>query len=215
MHPVGPQAPATYWKRRIALLLLLLGLLLLVGLGLRALFSGGSDGGAASAPASTTSAGASSTDAPATSSSAASSSTSSGQAKTSRAAACKVAGVTVTAVTDKPSYRKGEKARLEMQITNTGSTPCSLDVGSKAVELEVRSGSRTVWRSSACQVGATSRVTDLSPGAVMRSTVSWDLTAAPSNCSATGTRVAPGDYTLLTRDGGFRSGPKAFRITAG
>ena len=108
-HPVGPQPPSVYWRRR---LLVLLGVLAVVIVVVLIVWNGGRA-------------------AEQTRETPAPSGTPSDEASAPPFAAgeCDPAAIRVEAVTDAGEYQAGIQPMISMRITNLGSSACELAVG--------------------------------------------------------------------------------------
>jgi len=97
---------------------------------------------------------------------------------------CKKSDIDVTAVASKPAYGPGENPELWMTISNTGSKPCIIDLGTKEMVFEVKSGDELYWLSSHCQVDADSREVILEPdNPLSTEPIIWDRTrSSPETC---------------------------------
>ena len=179
-HPVGPQPPSVYWRRRA-----------LVGLGVLAVVivivlivvrPGAGEPASTPAPVETSSPAA--TDAATTGPS----------TDPSEAAACDPAMVRLTAVTDASSYGNSEQPMLSMEIENAGAAACSYDVGTGAQEYLIRGGAEQIWTSTDCQEEPTESVIVLEPGQTLATTpFAWDRTRSSTDtCSGTRPEVIAG-----------------------
>ncbi|WP_294179835.1 hypothetical protein [uncultured Schumannella sp.] len=190
-HPVGPQPPSVYWRRRA-----------LVGLGVLAVVivivlivvrPGAGEPASTPAPVETSSPAA--TDAATTDPS----------ADPSEAAACDPAMVRLTAVTDASSYGNSEQPMLSMEIENAGAAACSYDVGTGAQEYLITSGAEQIWTSTDCQEEPTESVIVLEPGQTLATTpFAWDRTRSSTDtCSGTRPEVIAGgaSYHLTVKLG--------------
>jgi hypothetical protein len=160
-NPVGPQPSKVYWRRRLVVLIGVLAVILIIILIVARPGSGGK-------PA------AINTHTPLASA-------------VPAAPACKLADVTVTAVTDSNSYSVGVDPELSLTITNTGPSACSFKDGSDVQKYVITSGTETIWSSKDCQSGAVSATTTLQPHIPVKSTpFPWDrIRSNPAACSAT------------------------------
>jgi hypothetical protein len=174
-NPVGPQAPAVYWRRR---LLVLLGLLAVVVIIVLIVVRPGSENAGRETPAPTTTPTASS--APVTS-----------------GADCNPAVIQLVPVTDATSYAAGVTPQISMSITNTGSVACTLDVGTAAQAYYIVSGADPIWNSKDCQTGATPFEQLLEPNVPITTTpFAWDRTrSATDTCGASRPAVVAGGAT--------------------
>ena len=189
-NPVGPQSSKVYWGRR-----LMVGLGLLVVIVIVILIVSRPGSGApnkkASGPVS-----------PAA--------TVSPPANTAKSAdTCVPSKIKLEAVVDKTSYAASEKPQISMKITNTGTTACTMNLGSTQQELKVTSGSETYWDSKDCQTAAVDAPTVLKPGdALTTPAIAWDRTrSSTSTCSASRPPVKAGgaSYHLTAKLGAITS----------
>lgn len=162
-HPVGPQPPSVYWRRRI---LVLLGVLAVVAVILLIVFrpGGGAEGeGRTPAP----------TDTP--------SSTPTFEASDPDEV-CDPSVIRLEPVTDSGSYPEGVNPMISMTITNTSSAPCTFDVGTGAQEYVITSGADRIWSSRDCQTNPTSTPQVLEPGQTLPTTpFPWDRTRSSTD----------------------------------
>ena len=128
-------------------------------------------------------------------------------------ASCDPAVVSLEPVVDANSYGPGELPQLSMAITNTGSTACTLDVGTAQQEYVISSGPDIVWSSRDCQAGGESLDLELEPGVPVRtSPFAWGRTRSdPSACADPGPEVPGGgsSYRLSVAVGGITSADDA------
>jgi hypothetical protein len=176
-NPVGPQPPSVYWRRRLLLLVVLVAVVIVVILILVRPGSGGTK----------TPTGGQTSGQPGSSSSPSVSAGAGGSA-----AACDPSVISLTAVTDATSYAAGVKPQLSMTIANTGSSACTIDVGTDAQVYMITSGSDQIWSSADCQTNKTALKQVLEPGAakaLSTTPFAWDRTRS-STTTCTGTRPA-------------------------
>ena len=190
-HPVGPQPPSVYWRRRAVLGLGLLAVIVVIVL----IFVRPGAGEPASSPAPTDTSAPVATDAaPADPS-----------ADPSEIAACDPSTVRLTAITDASSYGNSEQPMLSMEIENVGAATCSFDVGTGAQEYVITSGSEQIWSSADCQEDPTESVIALEPSQTLATTpFAWDRTRSSTDtCSASRPEVIAGgaSYHLTVKLG--------------
>ncbi len=124
---------------------------------------------------------------------------------------CSANDVAVTAVTDKSSYASGQDPKLSIQLTNTGSAACTLNVGTSAQTFAITSGSDTWWQSTDCQTEPSDMVVLLKAGQKVASAtpITWDRTrSSVATCEAKNRPKAPGGgatYHLTVSIGGIES----------
>jgi hypothetical protein len=196
LHPIGTRPPAVYWRRRLALFIALLVLVVLTAWVLRP----GGDKKQAAADTSPHSTPHSTSHAAPTSahptSKHASTSAKASSTRSPVAAPCQAGALKVAAVVDKPSYRVGEQPMVLLQVTNTGSAPCVQNLADSQVELRVYNGESRVWGSHDCTVqpGVSDRT--LAVGQPVRVSVVWSGLSSQPKCAGTRQRVGAGTYTL-------------------
>ncbi|WP_142029791.1 hypothetical protein [Arthrobacter sp. SLBN-112] len=213
---VRKPSPAVYRRRRLvvgAALLLVLALVV-SGFALAGVFKGGSQqasstqpspGGTAAPSASTT------PSAAATPSASASATTSAAPSPTASATpSCNQNQVTVSASIDKPAYGPGENPMLTLKVTNGGSVPCEVNIGTSQMEFLVTSGSDRIFSSKDCQASSEDLVKVIAPGSSETANFPWNRNRSAEGCKAVA--AAPGGggaYYIFTAKLGSRASPKA------
>jgi hypothetical protein len=204
-HPVGPQPPSVYWRRRLLVLGSVLVLLVLLVMTAKIITSNGDDPAGAQGTAPTTpvkTSGATSLP-PSTPTTRASSHATTGARSTPAhptssvpPPTCAGKDLSVSAVTGKTSYQVGDQPLLELQVTNTGRTPCVQDLADKQVELKVYNGESRVWGSHDCKVEPGTDDRTLTPNTPVRVAITWSGLSSRPGCAGTRQRVGAGTYTL-------------------
>lgn len=222
-QPVGPLPPGVYWLRRL-LALAVVVLVLLAGRWVWSAAAG--DSGAArpsaspsvsgspraSSPAPSASPTATASRSASPSSSASRSSTARPSPTTTESPLCAAADLRVAVSTDSSSYGPGEKPRFTLTVTNQGRGTCRRDVGRRALELQVTSGSTRIWSSDDCSTGGSVRLLALDRNETFRTTVVWDRTQSSRGCPTPRPAVPAGTYQVVGRDLDLRSGPVTFTL---
>jgi hypothetical protein len=171
-NPVGPQAPQVYWRRRLLVALIALAVIIIVVLIIVRPGSGSTPAGGAS-PGPSTSSGS--------------------PVKTNPSAACADTNLKLLAVTDKKTYAATEKPQISMKLTNTGTSACTVNLGSTKQELIITSGAEKIWDSKDCQTGAVDSAIVIKPGdanAVTTPAIAWSRTRSSTKTCAS-TTLAP------------------------
>lgn len=125
--------------------------------------------------------------------------------------ACEAKDIEVTAVSDADTYQAGVLPQLSISLTNTGTTDCTLDVGSTMQSFTVSSGTDVWWRSTDCQENPSSMIATLTAGTTVTSKdpVTWDRTrSSVETCGQENRQRAPGggaSYHVGVSIGGFSS----------
>lgn len=201
-HPVGPQKPGVYWRRRAAvvgviLLIVVVIVLIVVGRGNGATPSASSSASAApsasasaSAPASAAPSASASAGAPSASASAAPSSASS----SADGSTCSKDQITLKPVLDKSAYGPTEDPKIAMSIENTGSNSCHMDLGSSQQVLTISSGEEQYWSSKDCQTGGTNQDVTIKGGQTLTTpAIAWDRTrSSTATCDSSRPSVTGG-----------------------
>lgn len=214
---VGPLPAAVYWRRRAAVL----GVLLLLVLGvMAALKTGGENGSTGSGPGGaggepSASGGlltpdegdqgsGASTDPSAGTGGPGGSAGTVGATPTATASPaggpCTDAEILLTPSTDPATPKAGQTTQMVLKIKNISSRTCSRDVGAGPQELRVARGTEVIWSSDYCQVGkGGSDVRTFGPGVEATFHVSWDGYPVAPGC-VRGTAATPaGTYQLVAR----------------
>lgn len=197
-RPVGPEPAPTYWQRRaflaVAVLLLLLLLLFLLT------SSGGGQervatSGASPSPNASSSAGPSGSPQPSAS---------------PGSTPCDPPALTATATTERNDYPVGGRPVLVLTVTNTGTTPCTRDLGQGAVELMVVSGSDRIWSSDDCAPGGPVKSVVLAPQEESVTRLTWAGRRSQPGCAGDKAATQAGTYRVNARLGDLRVEGSAF-----
>jgi len=207
-NPVGPEPPNTYWRRRAAVLGVLVVILLLGWLLLRAVFGSSAEPEAQASPSASPSASPTASASPEASAAAPSASASPDAAVSpgpSASSTCPEADIEVATSTSASSTTVGAGMGLTMTVTNTGDAACNRDVGAGANELQITSGSALVWSSDFCSPSNKSDVVALMPGKPFTASVTWSGTVTAKACPADQPLAQPGTYKVQARNGDVTS----------
>ncbi len=214
-NPVGPEPPNTYWRRRAAVLGVLVVILLLGWLLLRAVF-GSSAEPEAQAPSASPSAVSTASAAPEASADASPRASASPDTPASpsptASSTCSEADIEVGAATAASSTSVGAGMGLTMTVTNTGDAACNRDVGAGANELRITSGAALVWSSDFCRPSSKSDVVALMPGEPFTTSVTWPGTVTAEDCPADQPLAQPGTYKAQARNGDVTSELVTFTV---
>ncbi|MET3452189.1 hypothetical protein [Curtobacterium sp. 1544] len=213
-HPVGPEKPGVYWRRRatvigVLLLIVVVVVLIVVGRG----------SGATSAEPTATATGASTPSSSSSSSSSGSASSSGSSSPFARStpsassaadgSTCAKDQIQLTAVVDKTAYGPTEDPKIAMSIKNTGSNSCHMDLGSSQQVLTISSGDEQYWSSKDCQTGGTNQDVTIKAGQTLTTpAIAWDRTrSSTSTCDSSRPSVTGGgaSYHLQVGVGNIES----------
>ena len=187
-NPVGPQAPAVYWRRRLLVALGLVAVIVVIVLIIVKPGSGTPTGGAGGSNPTPTNTVVTDPD---------------------DVAECDPAKVTVEAVTDAVAYDAGAIPQLQLVLKSTATTACTIEAGSDVQVFTITSGDEVIWKSTDCQVEPQERVQLLNPGVpVSSAALPWDRTrSAPDTCDQPRDQVTAGgaSYHLAVSVGDIES----------
>lgn len=137
-----------------------------------------------------------------------------GKPGTPPAAVCDEAGIKVSAAVDKPSYGPEEFPMLTLRVTNSGKSPCDINVGTSQMEFQVTSGEDVIFNSLHCQLEATDLVKNLAPGASETANFAWKVKRSAPGCAKVA--VEPGrsgaTYSFVAKLGKWSSEPVTFTL---
>ncbi|MER3390851.1 MAG: hypothetical protein RJQ01_12600 [Microcella sp.] len=193
-HPVGPQPPQVYWRRRLVVGLGLLAVIVIIVL----IIVRPGTGEPAAAPGAGDDPEVSETAEPGE-----------GDPSTSGPTPCTPEQVQVTPVTDSNSYGPEQQPLLSLTLVNTGAAPCIMDAGSDVQEYVITSGPDRIWASTDCQDPGVAASVVLEPGEEVSTTpFPWSRTrSSPGDCDADRDPVIAGGatYRLSVSVGEFAS----------
>ncbi|MFN3707387.1 hypothetical protein [Microcella sp.] len=194
-HPVGPQPPSVYWRRRAVVGLGLIAVIVVIILIVVRPGTAEPTGSTEPTPAATDSAeGADGDDEQSDLDAAAEEAAAEGGGAPQ---ACTSEQVQVTPLTDAESYGPESQPQLSLSLLNTGTRPCIIEAGSDVQEFLITSGPDRIWSSRDCQVDPVAATVVLEPGEE-RSTpaIPWNRTRSePGVCDVQRTPVPGGGAT--------------------
>ncbi|WP_074466407.1 hypothetical protein [Arthrobacter sp. SW1] len=194
-------SPAVYRRRRLVVsvaLLLVLGLMAAGVVAIVSSFSGAAE--PAAQPANTQQPQGGQTPAPGASGTASPS--------TKASPVCDLNLVTVTASTDKPSYAAGQNPVLGLKVSNGGTTPCQVNVGTSQMEFLVMSGPDRIFSSRDCQAKSEDLVKTIAPGKSETANFVWQRNRTVEGCNVVNAKPGNGTY-VFTASLGNKVSPKA------
>jgi hypothetical protein len=99
---------------------------------------------------------------------------------------------------------------LSLKVTNGGTFPCEVNIGTSQMEFLVTSGSDRIFSSKDCQASSEDLVKVIAPGASETANFPWSRNRSADGCKAVA--AAPGGggaYYIFTAKLGSRASPKA------
>lgn len=203
-HPVGPQPPQVYWRRRLIVGLGLLAVIVIIVLIIVRPGSGEPDPTTAASPSPTETAAAETTETPGADAPA---------EPPADPNACTPDQVEVTAVTDADAYGPEQLPLISLTIRNLTSTACTMEAGTDVQEYVITSGPDRIWSSRDCQTDPLATPITLEPEQELSTTpLQWNRTRSePGVCDVEREPVGAGGatYRLSVSIGGFTSSTDA------
>ena len=204
VHPVGPEAPEVYWRRRLVVGLVLLAVL---GLLFKVIF-GGSDPIDPKAVKPATSPSVKVTTTP----KASVEPVPSAPTKISSVAGtCKDKDLKVSVSLNKHLVAAGSGLALSMSVKNISKTSCTRDLGSGANEVTITSGPALVWSTDHCNPSTASDLQTIQPGKKWSVNLIWDGNLSAKKCQNLGKATA-GAYWAHAQNGDVENSAVRFVI---
>jgi hypothetical protein len=208
VHPVGPEEPLVYWRRRLVLGLATLVTLFLVFSSL----TGGEDPAPASALAAPS---AEAVVAPlepsplpsitvATPTPEILQPTSQPIVPAAIGGECSDADTSISVEIDRDTTAVGEGVHINMTVKNISTKTCKRDVGSGANEVTVISGPALVWSTDHCNPETDKDLVELAPGQEWNVKVVWTGKQTATGCKVTNV-AEPGAYWAYGRNSSLNS----------
>lgn len=118
--------------------------------------------------------------------------------------------VTVSGSTDKPAYGLDEKPMLRLKVTNGGTVPCEVNIGTSQMEFLVTSGADRIFSSKDCQAKSEDLIKTIAPGASETANFPWALNRSLQGCQPIEAKPGGGGaYYIFTAKLGSKASPKA------
>jgi hypothetical protein len=118
--------------------------------------------------------------------------------------------VTVSASTDKAAYGPGENPLLTLKVTNGGTMPCEVNIGTSQMEFLVTSGADRIFSSRDCQAKSEDLVKIIAPGASETANFPWPRNRSVEGCQPVEAKPGGGGaYYIFTAKLGSKASPKA------
>ena len=212
MHPVGPEEPQVYWRRRVMFGIATLATLLLI---LKS-FMGEGESPAVAASASptvvasvvpSTTPNPTTTDMPVP----ALSPTATPTIPVVADGECSDADTAIAVAIDRQTTAVGEGLQITMTIKNISANVCKRDVGSGANEVTVISGPALIWSTDHCNTSDEKNLKEFQPGEEWSVTVNWIGKQTAKGCKIRN-MATPGAYWAHGRNGSLNSDGARFEV---
>lgn len=109
-------------------------------------------------------------------------------------------------------YADGAKPNFMLTLVNTGPVMCTADVGPRAMEVRITSGSDRVWSTADCISGAGTQQMKMERGIPFVRSLDWDRRRSSDDCQAKRPDALPGTYVAVVRAYGLRSPKTVFLL---
>jgi hypothetical protein len=109
-------------------------------------------------------------------------------------------------------YNRGVTPSFLLTIVSTSRVKCTVDVGPRALEMRVTSGSDRVWSTADCVSGPGVDTQTLERGVPYVRTIQWDRRLSGSDCSSRRSSAAPGTYVAAAQAGPLKSPRVVFHL---
>lgn len=215
VHPVGPEEPVVYWRRRLTLALATLVTLIVL---IRS-FTGGEDPvPAAALTAPSAEATLETPEASPIPSLAIASPTPATLQPTAQPTVpavaegeCSDADTSIEVEIDRETTAVGEGIHINMVVKNISAATCKRDVGSGANEITVISGPALIWSTDHCNPNTDKNLVELAPGQEWNVKVVWIGKQTAKGCKVRN-MAEPGAYWAHARNGSLNSDGARFVV---
>lgn len=110
------------------------------------------------------------------------------------------------------TYADGAKPNFMLTLVNTGPVMCTADVGPRAMEVRITSGSDRVWSTADCISGVGAQVVKMDRGIPWVRSLDWDRHRSSDDCQAKRPEALPGTYVAVVRAYDMRSPKTVFLL---
>jgi hypothetical protein len=204
VHPVGPEEPVVYWRRRLMFGLAALVTLMVL---IRAV-TGGDDTVPVAASASPTAEAAVASPIPsvviASPSPEILQPTAQATVQAVAEGECSDADTSIRVEVDRETTAVGEGVHISMVVKNISAKTCKRDVGSGANEVTVISGPALIWSTDHCNPNTDKDLVELAPGQEWNVKVVWIGKQTSTGCKVTN-MAEPGAYWAHGRNSSLNS----------
>ncbi|GAA3122734.1 hypothetical protein GCM10010466_12080 [Planomonospora alba] len=125
---------------------------------------------------------------------------------------CEPADLVLNLLGEGEVHAAGSLPRFILTLVNTGEVMCTADVGPRALEVRITSGSDRVWSSADCLSGETEDLHRLERGIPYVRQFAWDRRRSGSDCRAKRTEARPGTYVAVVKAARLKSDKVVFHL---
>ncbi len=214
VHPVGPEEPQVYWRRRLIIGLAAFVTLIVIFQSL----TGGEDPVASAVSVAPSAEAVAASAEPSTVPTVAASPTPAVLQPTAQPTVpvvaegeCSDADTSIRVVVDRETTAVGEGVHINMIVKNISATPCKRDVGSGANEVTVISGPALIWSTDHCNPNTDKDLVELAPGQEWNVKVVWIGKQTAKGCKVRN-MAEPGAYWAHGRNSSLNSAGVKFVV---
>lgn len=201
LHPVGPEPPAVYWRRRLLVGFAILVVLIIVVV---MFWPGGGTDSRPLVPSPS----------PSSSESGSASPSPSGSPTSSPVGdECSDSAIQVTAESAKQTYPIGSTIEFAMLIANSSGETCNRNVGPRVNTFVVTSGGYHAWSSDDCNPGGGDQLVSIKPNEAYKVTARWSQNLTEEACPSGLGKAQAGTYSVVGKNGAATSPPITFFIS--
>lgn len=126
--------------------------------------------------------------------------------------ACESADLVVDLTASKRIYVRKEWPQFRLSVVNVGERSCTYDVGPKALQMRITSGSDRVWSSAHCARQTGSSIHLLRRGIPYLTTITWDRRRSTTRCPSKRPTMGKGTYVATLKAPGLKPRKHIFRL---
>lgn len=126
--------------------------------------------------------------------------------------ACEPRDLVVSLAATQDTYAGRDLPEFRLSVVNLGQRACTYDVGPKALQTRITSGSDKIWSSASCVAGDGSRIQMLRRGIPYLATVTWDRKRTSSRCDGRRATAGTGTYVAVIKAPGVSTKKQVFRL---
>jgi hypothetical protein len=91
-------------------------------------------------------------------------------------------------------YQRRAEPRFTIAVVNASRSPCTSDLGRRALRLVIKSGSARIWGSADCARTAARHMVRLARGVPFTANIVWNRRSSSPGCRSVGPRASPGRW---------------------
>ena len=125
---------------------------------------------------------------------------------------CPVADISLTLSASRASYSVEQLPDFDVRVASIAAYTCTFDIGAGRVLLQISAGPTQIWTSADCAEVLAVQLATLHPGVSTAVSMTWDEQYSSAGCPVPGRAVSAGSYTARATVGSAASNVVTFRI---